>query len=1110
MGFRYLGRLLSVLLIEVILALPLFAQTGKIVGHVRDADTGQPLPSANVIILGTSMGAATDMEGRYTIVNVAPGEYEVQASVIGYAKLIKQEVIVSVDQITRINFNLNTSNIVGEEVVVVAEREVLNKEVPNTQQVITNRQMTESAGVRTINQYLEKQPGITGANHLEIRGGSAEQTGAMVNGMSFVDVRMGRAESTIPLSAVEQVSLVTGGFNAEYGNFRSGLLNITTKKGSRDAYHGRISYTRNIPRMKRFGKSLYDPTNYGLRPYLDPVVGFQGTGSGWLEVTNGDTAEAEYLKQGHASFAGWNGLVNFYNNQYSPYEDATPMDLYLWAAWMHQTVPNFEKLEELYPEKTLEDPRWEEKKQALRDHAHLPEGDLPDWNFDGGFGGPVPFVGGFLGDMTFYVSNQTINVNYIQPVTRPADWKSTTLLTLRSNVTDNMTLNLNGLYRKIKGMAQITNTALANPSLEARGGYMFENNIGDISGPGETYFWHPTMFHPKDQTTISTGLELNYALSHKTFWEFSVQYAVDDYFMDTERDVREGLNNAKRDQETLINFGPIWLNEIPYGRPFGLNTAGIDTVWNPQDSTQFTVYDGLSSLFGVGRRFSGKTGGYYDRSSAQQFRLKFDMGSQISNYHYIKGGLEYNYIDLNNDMFQYGYLDKAEREFRFRRTPSIAAGYIQDQITLEGMIASIGVRVDYYNSGGDVWPTGAHFSPEAFSTYEARDQELRDRLDAGESVIWSRWNAVNDTLLDGELLEKTKNHLAVSPRIGISFPVTERSKFYFNYGHFRATPPYSEMFLYTMNFRDVGLRSIGNPNLEPPRTIQYELGVAYNLLDQYLLNLSTYYKDVTGESGNITYQNTAGTVNYGGRTNNQYEDITGFELNLTKQVGDFLTGWLNYRYMIQKSGYTGREVLSNDPAWNQNNGLYESEESRPTVRPVVAGNVTLHTPTQWGPSFAGIHPIAGWNISTIGRWEKGPTFTWNPAGIRNVTDNLRWPDQYNFDMKLSKRFDLFGVSTEFYVDILNVFNIKQPWIQNGWAFRNTQDYENYLATLKLPMYDDPRYDTLRENNPGLYEPGSDEPGQMRSADKKYINDPDNKMFLYGNPRQIWWGISMNI
>ncbi|MBN1553032.1 TonB-dependent receptor, partial [bacterium] len=1108
MKFRFLSVALLVSIFSgSFLSVPAYSQTGKIVGTVKDAGTGEALAGANIIVSGTYLGAAADTDGHFIIVNVSPGVYELEVSVMGYKKMKKTGVMVSINQISTVNFALESTVIEGEEIVVVAERDILHKEVPNTQLVVTTRQITEAAGVRTINNYLEKQPGITGANHLEIRGGSAEQTGAIVDGMTMVDVRMGRAESSIPLSAVEQVSLVTGGFNAEYGNFRSGLINITTKSGDQNRYHGRMSYTQNLPKMKRFGKSMYDPSNYALLPYMDPVVGFAGTIDGWLQYTNGDEEEATYLSQGHDAFGGWISLTDFFNRRNTPYIDANPMDLYLWSCWNHMLVPDFDKLEELYPEWTTEDPDWGKKKEAIKDHAHELEGERADYNIDGGFGGPVPLIGKYLGNATFFLSNQTMNINYIQPIIRDADWKTTTLLTLKSHLSHSMTLTFNGMYRYIEGVAEIQNIALSNPSLEGRGGFMFENNVGNMRDVGETYYWHPTYFHPKNQTTVSAGLKLNHVIGPKTFWDLSVQYVRNKDYMDTESDLIHNRNNAVRDRTTLINFGPIWLDDLPYGRPFYFNTAGIDTVYNPADSSQYTIHDGLSSLYGLGRRYSGKTGGYYDRSTAQQFRLRYDLSSQVSNAHFIKTGAEFNYIDLNNDMFQYGYLDKAEREFRFRREPWVLAGYFQDQITIEGMVATLGLRVDYYNSGGDVWPTGHPFDPVAFSTYEARNQELRDRLDAGESVIWTRWNTINDTT-GGILLEKTENFFTVSPRVGIAFPVTERSKFYFNYGHFRATPPYSEMFLYTMNFRDIGLRSIGNPNLEPPRTIQYELGVAYNLSDQYLINLSTYYKDVTGQHGNITYQNSDGTVRYDSRLNNEYEDIMGFEVNITKEYGRFLTGWLTYRYLIRKYGNTGRDILSDDPSWNEVNGLYESEESRPTTRPVFTGNMTLHSPFDWGPRILNHNFLGGLMLSLLGRWEKGATFTWNPAGLRNITDNLRWPDQFNFDLKAAKRFLIRGINANVYVDVLNVFNIKTNWMSSGWCFRNSSDREKYLASLHLSMYDDPRYDTLRENNPGLYIAGDDKPGDLRE-NKSYINDPDNEMFLYGYPRQIWFGIDIS-
>ena len=1113
MKIRFLSvlsiTLLYFIVLGIILTVPVYSQTtGKIVGTVTDASNGELLPGVNVSIVGTNMGAATDLEGYYTIVNVPAGTYDVRISMMGYKKVTKTGVRVSVDQIAVIDFSLESEVIEGEEVVVVAERDILHKEVSNSQQVVTGAQMVEAAGIRTVNHYLEKQPGITGANHLEIRGGSADQTGAIVNGLSFVNPRIGRADAAVPVSAVEQVSLITGGFNAEYGNYRSGLINITTKSGDKSAYHGTFSYTRNEAQMKRFGPSLYDPNSYGLRPYMDPIVSFEGTGlESWLKVTAGDTAEAEYLAQSYDQFRyGWIDQADRFNRGREPEDQATPMDLYLWSAWMHQAVPDFAKLEELYPQWTTEDPDWDKKKQAIKDHSNE-EGTDADYNFDGGFGGPVPFIGKYLGDATFYLSNQTNNINYIQPVSRKSQFTTTTLLTLKSQISKSMSLNMNGVYRLRKGIAPVHFNVGQMPTLEQGGGMMFENNIDMLQSLGAMYYWHPTMFHPKDQTTVLAGFKLNNLVNSTTFWDLSFQYGWSKDHAEPKYD---------RDFAPIINFGPIWLDEMPYGR--WDTSTDPDTVRNPDDPSDYFAHGEFEAPQGINRRFNSKTGEYHENSVTQQLRVKFDLSSQVTRAHFVKTGAELNYFGLNNDLWTWWPGHDTNYEIRFDRKPWILGGYIQDQLTLEGMVATIGLRFDYYNSGGGEWPTGDRFNDLAFTPGTEGDNPtlLYERLESGEYVTWNRWKAIDDSL-GGTLLEKTKNYFAVSPRLGVSFPVTEKSKFYFNYGHFRSTPRYTDMYMYAFRFWKQGLYGIGNPNLEPPRTIQYELGLSYNLLDQYLINLSTYYKDVTGQSGNSSdpddfddvsgnfrYTNSGGSASYMTFMNNEYEDIQGFEVNVNKQYGDFLTGWITYRYMIEKNGHSGREELFSDDIQNETEGLYQSEEDRPTTRPVITGNFSFHTPDDWGPSMLNHHYLGGWLVSCLGRWERGRTFTWNPENVRNLSDNLRWPDYYRFDLKVSRRFSLFGFNANFYIDVYNLFNTKTNWMYEQWCFRNDNDRRSYLTSLQLPMYKDKEIYSGDE-----YVTGDDKPGDMRADDKSHINDPDNKMWLYGKPRDIWFGIKIS-
>jgi outer membrane receptor protein involved in Fe transport len=1101
--------------------------TSRIFGTVMDKATGDPLPGVNVIVKDTYLGAATDMDGDFIIINVPLGAYELEASMIGYKTVTITGVKVIVDRIAKVSFEMEESVIEGEVVVVVADRDILHKEVSNSQQVVTPVLIEEAPGIREVNDYLGTQAGITDARLLTVRGGSAEQTGTLVDGLHFNNLRIGKAGSSIPISAIEQISMQTGGFSAEYGNYRSGILNIITKSGDKNKYHVNFDYSRNVPHMKRFGKSLYDPTNWGLRSYMDPYVAFKGTtdpdpqNNGWHNIPGIDSTEAEYLKDQYVTFVGWETAAYNYNRSRPVEEHVTAMDLYLWNAWMHQAVPDFETLESLYldPSSPYYDSTYvltEKQKQALRDHAHEPEGEHADWNIDFGFGGPIPFVSKSLGDATFHLSHKSTNLNYVQPVMRDAEKTSTTLLTLKSELSEKLTLTLNGIYRKVKGVQTNFPTDGDVPDLEQGGDTMPINNLDvfvNMSPHGNEYgkyFWQPTMWQPKDQTTVLGGLSVNYVIDNLTYIDFKLSYSWQKDFFEPKE---------TRDHTGIINFGPIWVDEMPYGVVF---TA--DTVYNPNDPTEFYGHDEYENPPSVYRRFSSKVGEFYENSITTQLRGQVDLSRQMGRYNFMKTGLELTLIDMDNDNWRWWQGHDTIYEMRDHREPYVFGGYIQDQISLEKFEARVGVRFDYYNSGEGWWPTGDPYNEEAFTAGDEADniQQLREDLESGKHVVWSRWRAINKAM-GGTFLEKTKNFLTISPRIGIAFPITGQSKFYFNYGHFRSLTPYSEQFMYKMRFYKQGIFELGNPNLEPPRTISYELGVAYNPFEQYLIELSMYYKDISGESADIDYTNIAGTVTYDSYLNNRWENDLGFEAKVSKIYGDWLTGWINFWYMIDKSGNIGQENAFEDPIRNQEEtSMYNDDENPDQIIPKVSGNISFHTPFGYGPEVMGFKPLEGWMLSILATWQRGELFTWNPADIRNLENNIRWPDYHMVDLKLSKSFSISGVKATVYLDIKNVFNTKVSWMHDTQMYRDEhdaicfegdQDREDYLASLHLPMYDSPEYDDLR-NDPtnqakGYYTPGNDKVGDLRSKDKPYINDPNNKMFLYGLPRDIWFGIKFN-
>jgi hypothetical protein len=1065
------GSFLIVFIIFLLfLNFDLTAQTrSKIVGTIKDGDTSDPLIGVNVIVENTFLGAATDEDGQFIIINVPVGTYRVQVSMIGYQTQIVEDVVVSAERVTTINLSLQTSAVEGAEVVVTAQRDELHKEVSNTQLVVSEVQLLDATGIREINAFLQKMPGVSEENgFLTIRGGSADQTGMLVNGLAYNNAAAGNAETSIPLSAIEQVSLLSGGYNAEYGNFRSGLINVTTKSGSKEGYHGTFSYSRDQAHIRRFGDSFYDTNNPVLRSYLDPAVAFIGTEAVW--------EDDPYMREQHPRFTGWIKETENYNLGKPLEEQATPLDFYLRACWMHMTVPDYEGLAKLGYTVSEEHKRLFEK--------HHMEEEKPDWNFDGGFGGPIPFVSRQLGNATFYVSHNARERHYIMPVTRSSEETYTTFATIKSHPRRNLTLTLNGLQKRQIGISPIRPPWGDFPDASREGGFMPHDNIKYVARNPE--YWYDQPFFPiLDQKTAMLGLNVNHVLSNSTYWELSLSWLnIADH----------SPTGSNRDNTVITRFGPFPVSEMPYGKLLE-GTNRLDGF----------VYPSYDALPGIPRRFRRKEGDLYNNVRVNQYRAKFNLARQANLHHFFKLGVEYNLFDLDHKMWMF-WNENAYNvyEFNYHRKPSQTGIYLQDQVSYASIIANLGLRVDYYYGGGGLWPSGDPFAIDAF-TPQSVDEALFSYLASGGSYVWDAWYAYDQE--NPGFLQPVKNHWALSPRLGISFPVTDRSKFYFNYGHFRSNPPYYTMFLFRYRYTKNGLYDMSNPNLEPPRTISYELGMAYNFTRNYVLRISGYSKDVTGQHGEVNFQNSTGAINYDAWANNEYQDIQGIELNLSKNDNSWVVGWLNFNYMLKKSGLTGRELITDITINNDREGLYAGQESRSLPQPEFNANITFRTPYRWGPDIAGAHLLGNWNITFFAEWKAGSYFTWNPLSKPHVNDNMRWPDYYMVDLKISKTFNFGRTNTTFFLDVSNLFNFKVNLMNKGYAFDDaTGDDYKYFASLRLPIYDSPEFDAAREKSPGFFLPGDDKVGDLRSDQKPYINDPNYPFWLYGRPRDIWFGV----
>ncbi|MDP3830160.1 MAG: hypothetical protein Q8Q47_02745, partial [Ignavibacteriaceae bacterium] len=230
--------------------------------------------------------------------------------------------------------------------------------------------------------------------------------------------------------------------------------------------------------------------------------------------------------------------------------------------------------------------------------------------------------------------------------------------------------------------------------------------------------------------------------------------------------------------------------------------------------------------------------------------------------------------------------------------------------------------------------------------------------------------------------------------------------------------------------------------------------------------------------------------------------------------------WVNFNYMLKKSGLTGRAIVSDVTINDDRAGLYSAQESRFLPLPILNANITLNAPRDLFEENILLNSLlAGWSTTFFFEWKTGDYFTWNPLNKLHVSNNMQWPDYVMLNMKMSKSFNVRGIGITFFVDVSNLLNNKISMLNKGYAFRRSNidagsftewaDTKNYLASLQLPEYNSPEYDNLREQNAGKYIAGDDKVGDLRSESKPYINDPDYSYFIYGQPRDIWFGLKLD-
>ncbi|MBP7462322.1 MAG: TonB-dependent receptor [Candidatus Delongbacteria bacterium] len=987
--------------------------TGKISGRIVDRENGEPLPGANIYIEDIARGGVSDVNGYYTILNIPAGDYTVKISMMGYAPVTIMNTRVNMELTTTLDIRLTPEDISMQATVIEAAKPLIEKGISASQLNVDSKKIN-NLPIQSITQVLSMQAGIS--DGLTIRGGSSSQTSFMVDGLMLNDERSNTPYTGINLSSIQEVKVQTGGFNAEYGNARSGVVNVVTREGDPERYQTSLTLRLTPAQDKHFGPSIYSADSYFNRPFTDPEVCWTGTENGaWDDYTQG-----QYPK-----FEGYNALSEAWLSDNDPTNDLTPTAIKRLFEWQRRRQGDITK---------------------------------PDYTIDLGLGGPIPLISKSLGKLRFFASYRQEREMLLFPLSRDSYRENNFQLKLTSDLTPATKLMVFGLYG-------ITNSVCSDENSPPQGN-IFRSpwsmaSIIRYNTNSSAILYTPGYYNPTDIYRTMIGLKLTHIFSQKTYLEIETQAMINRYRTFVTED---------RDTSSIYQIIPgYWTNEAPYGY-YGYDSYGIGSL-----------------------RMGGWMGLSRDKSRNTKANLSAGLTSQINRFNLVKLGIQFDYTHNQVDAAMVSpFLISWNFSRKWDLNPYRMGFYLQDMLEFEGMIANIGLRVDYSNPNTD-WYQLAAFDPLLSATYGKELEELAEKQSA-------------------------ESHWALSPRLGVSFPISLRSKLYFNWGFFRSIPQAD----YAFNiYRDgTGMvMTIGNPNLNYSTTVAYEMGVSQNLLDAYLINIAAYYKDISDQPSWVRYTSSDNSVNYQKASNNSYEDIRGFEITVDKHIGRWISGFVNYTYMVQSSGYFDyTRYYQNSNQQRTYNLEYPPEQSRPRPQPQIRLNLDLHTPSKFGPSWNTVYPLAEWNLSTIAGWQEGGYTTWNPSGQAGVRDNVQWKDTYSLDFRLTRSFRIQRYQFQFYLDIINPFNIKTL---NSGAFSNYNDYRDYMESLhftweKGAEHGHDRIGDVRKSGVAYQKYDPTDPNlteqqlQKIKDDKAYINMPNLESLMYLNPRTIRFGLTLSL
>jgi outer membrane receptor protein involved in Fe transport len=1039
----------------LMLATPLAAvaqNTGKISGRVVD-DLGDPLPGANVVVGGTQLGAATDIDGNYFIIGIPVGEYDVTASFVGYQTQTVEGVQIATGYTTQQDFELGPQEL--GTVTVTYERPIIQKDAIGAPKVVTGEQI-ENLPVRGVADVAAIQSGVIsneGSSDLFVRGGREQEVVYYVDGVKIT----GNAAVGVNQQAIQEQEMLIGTIPARYGDALSGVISITTKSGANKFFGSAEFLTSEV--LDAYGYNV-GSLNIG-GPIVPGKASFFASVGGRYEADRNpygidvlqltDEAQAaldesfEVLRVVNPA----TGEEDFISLPFDQLEGAAPADVLADPSAFGIDVPEgFE----LSSSNGVADVIARTDVFTREDFTSSADKDAPleELTFNGNITlNPIADLTLRVGGVYETLDRETFDYDrsFYNLDSRYNDERDTWRVfgTFRQRLSDNAFYQIQGEYQNWK-----FNYYPQRFSDDVSDALFYGDLDHEANAAARRYL-------VVDQETglyRGAGNDGSYGHVGGAYGFFDRPGNFNNFFQ-------------KEDQSTLRFSGnattQLGLHQIEFGAEFEQQT---------QRRFQFTANQ-LAIYYDDGDVEAGGEGvSSYDQLTYDDINTA--TGSYLY-YGYSFNGLEE--VD-DQDVTAFG---NDENYNVAPYEPIYYAGYIQDKIEYRDLVINLGLRVDVFDNntlvlrdkfapfpirrandlvnpeseffisdytlpGGVEGDYAAYFSnPNDASTivgfrdldgtfYDLDGNEI-DEVELESRGQISQLSA--SRAVTPEMFEDYEPQVTFMPRVGVSFPVTDRALFFASYNVTSQRPTEFAFSPFSSYDELSSGTTYRNPDLKPEETTQYELGFRQRVGERAALTLSGFYRtqdnkigvrnlDQFGAGGNNSY-NTFLNVD---RTTSKGVEL-GFDLRRTNNVA------INANYTLSFAEGTGSDAQSaGDIAWLGREFpvvIFPTDFDRRHV-----GNVSVdyRLGEGEGPMIGGAHVFENFGINILGSFKSGlpysPTVntgiitTSAALFLEGGINSARLPASTQINLKIDREFDLGFGDFRAYLWVQNLLDTDAP------------------------------------------------------------------------------------